>query len=50
MIDHAHLIGMAPSHVINHAHQLSKEGVAAESGSSESLDDAKKKRVSVTGE
>ena len=56
MIDHAHLIGLAPAHVINHAHQSVKEGVATESvsSSSESLDEGgtkkdKQRRSSVAG-
>ena len=59
MIDHAHLIGQAPPHLINHAHQLAREGVVITS-SHESLEegedkvkgDAKKdkqKRSSVAG-
>jgi hypothetical protein len=52
MVDHAHLIGLVPTHVINHAHQLAKESESA-AGSNESLEtgDAKKdkqKRISVT--
>ncbi|CAI8048406.1 Rho GTPase-activating protein 11A [Geodia barretti] len=52
MIDHAHLIGLVPAHVINHAHQLAKINESATS-SNESLEtgDAKKdkqKRISVT--
>ena len=54
MIDHAHLIGLVPTHVINHANQLAKVSESA-AGSNESLEtgDAKKdkqKRISVTGE
>ena len=54
MIDHAHLIGLVPAHVINHAHQLAQINESATS-SNESLEtgDAKKdkqKRISVTGE
>ena len=58
MIDHAHLIGLATDHLISHAHQLSKEGVASGSSSSESLLEGgaeeegreRHKRSSVTGE
>ena len=60
MIEHAHLIGLAPPHLINHAHQIAEEGVAINAASNESLEgedevkgDGKKdkqKRTSVTGE
>lgn len=48
MIDHAHLIGLAPSHVIDHAYQSTKEGVASESSENESLEDVeyRKNRIS----
>lgn len=63
MIDYSHLIGLAPPHLINLAHQLAEEGVANEelmSGSNDSLEGRlneiksegkreKQKRGSVTG-
>ena len=61
LIDHAHLVGLAPPDLLNHAHQLAEEGVLT-SRSNDSLEGVlldeikgeakrdKQRRGSVTGE